>query len=58
MNKRRFLLYSMLSAVTLPRLAQAAYDDIVGARSWGHVDPGLLDVVGPSKGLQASAVQP
>jgi hypothetical protein len=38
--------------------AQAAYDDIVGARSWGHVDPGLLDVVGPSKGLQASAVQP
>ncbi len=38
--------------------AQAAYDDIVGARSWGHVDPGLLAVVGPSKGLQASAVQP
>ena len=38
--------------------AQAAYDDIVGARSWGHVDPGLLAVVGPSKGLRASAVQP
>ena len=38
--------------------AQATYDDIVGARSWGHVDPGLLAVVGPSKGLQASALQP
>jgi hypothetical protein len=38
--------------------AQAAYDDIVGARLWDNSDIRLLDIVGPSKGLQASAVQP
>ncbi len=38
--------------------AQAAYDDIVGARLWDNSDSHLLDVIGPSKGLQASALQP
>ncbi len=37
--------------------AQAAYDDIVGARLWDNSDVHLLAVVGPSGGLQASEVK-
>ncbi len=38
--------------------AQAAYDVIVGAHWWKNSDVHLLDIVGPSQGLQSSAVQP
>ena len=36
--------------------AQAAYDEVVGRRSWGQVDAGLLENVAPSQGFKCSAL--
>ena len=36
--------------------AQAAYDEVVGRRSWDQVDTGLLENVAPSQGFKCSAL--
>jgi hypothetical protein len=36
--------------------AQAAYDDVVGRRSWGQIDAGLLANFAPSQGFACSAL--
>ena len=36
--------------------AQAAYDEVVGRRTWGQVDAGLLENVAPSQGFKCSAL--
>ena len=36
--------------------AQAAYDEVVGRRTWGQVDAGLLENVAPSQGFPCSAL--